>query len=301
MRKKIIHNDLSLLSILAGCLIIPCLAAAEEDKTVQVDDLYEIEVIVFKNNSPDLSKEYWPDRKLSYPADMQSLVVNSGNQSTAENLWELVQVEEAHSLRLEKFDSSSIRSKYRKALEELTEENPFPQLPAALTCLPEESRALNDQANRIQSSSNYSVLFHEAWLQPLYADQPGTSILIQAGDHFDENYEIDGSLHFRRTRFIHVDADLWMTEFAVYDNALQRRADVEKRLYASLTVKNLLNDHPRIREYELNRHQYTPHRKFPVKETRKLSENELNYIDHPAFGLLIRIEPFKIPVSDDDQ
>lgn len=98
------------------------------------------------------------------------------------------------------------------------------------------------------------VVWHGAWVQPVpdRETEPHQPVLLQAGAHTADGWEVAGRIDVTRGRFLHFDAELWMPgavpgEFVV------------------------------------------------LAESRRLRSGELNYLDHPAFGVLFRIDPLELP------
>ena len=74
--------------------------------------------------------------------------------------------------------------------------------------LPFRDRGLNDSARGLDRRK-YNVLFHEAWR--FIADDKINEnwLLIGAGEKHLNRYELEGSLRFYKSRFLHFEADLW--------------------------------------------------------------------------------------------
>ncbi|WP_321323449.1 CsiV family protein [Thiomicrorhabdus sp.] len=110
----------------------------------------------------------------------------------------------------------------------------------------------------------YSVLFHQAWSQVTYANKNAPTVLIES-DKSGTN--MVGTVRLYKTRYAHVDIDL---EF-------DRRIP-SKILDSFLQNEKLLStENPPTRWH------------FHLKESRKIKSGELHYIDHPLFGVLVKI------------
>lgn len=84
-------------------------------------------------------------------------------------------------------------------------ENPYELL------LPRE-RDLNDSARGLDRRE-YNVLFHEAWRFSAEDKDNAKWILINAGEHHLNRNELEGSLRFYKSRFLHFETNLWRTIF----------------------------------------------------------------------------------------
>ncbi|QXH48566.1 peptidoglycan binding protein CsiV [Pseudomonas xanthosomatis] len=65
---------------------------------------------------------------------------------------------------------------------------------------------LADEATRLQATADYTVLLHKAW------QQQGESVAISAGDEQFGHFPIEGNLSIKESRFIAVDANLWVNQ-----------------------------------------------------------------------------------------
>jgi len=165
--------------------------------------------------------------------------------------------------------------------------------PHAFVALPEERRILNSQARSIRRSSLYKTLAHQSWLQPVAADKDSLPVLIQAGDHFDDMYELDGTITINRSRFLHIDADLWYTEFT----PLYQQGDAPPSTTANLLAPELLSPelrtkYPQVAKWESTKGRYLKVHSHSLQQSRRMRSSTLHFIDHPRFGILIRVEAF---------
>lgn len=89
-------------------------------------------------------------------------------------------------------------------------ENPYELLPF-------RDRGLNDSARGLDRRK-YNVLFHEAWR--FIADDKINEnwLVIGAGEKHLNRYELEGSLRFYKSRFIHFEADLWMINLVNHES-----------------------------------------------------------------------------------
>jgi len=124
------------------------------------------------------------------------------------------------------------------------------------------------------------------------ANQTPQSILIRGGKHYDNRWELDGTLTLRRSRYLHVDADLWLTEFG------QVLAQNSLNTLPSGISPDLLEKYPGLAEWQSSRGTYMPTLTHRLQESRRMRSSTLHFLDHPAFGVLIQIDGYEVPVSD---
>ena len=119
------------------------------------------------------------------------------------------------------------------------------------------------------TDGGYRILGHGRWHQRIAARGQQTPTLIQLGDfQTDGLREVEGYIELSLGRFLHVNARLW---FALRDE------DVSD----DLLVDPWNPDESNFSYYELS-------------ESRRLRSGEPHYLDHPAIGVLVRIDPLPL-------
>src|SRR5690606_28311764 len=79
--------------------------------------------------------------------------------------------------------------------------------------LPESELKLTRHRGAIEKDYRLRTLFHKAWKQPLGPTQSAPALIIRGGNAYGEHYELEGVLTFGVSRYVHVDTDLWLSEF----------------------------------------------------------------------------------------
>ena len=134
---------------------------------------YEVEVIIFRQNFPELTSpstlpEEWPeDVHLAWRAPLVDLYSSDSVLTPA----------------LRKFDVND--------------------------------RRMNGDAFAFRVTPGYELLWHQAWKQPMVSEEDAFWILIEGGDNLFDRHELEGSLRIHLSRFLHVTADLWLTDFGL--------------------------------------------------------------------------------------
>ena len=309
------HNLLAQGSLLAEGSLSAQGSLIEQDYS----DWYQVEVIVFANKTATAFDEIWPLTPLQYPARMVSV-----SSSPAPFSLEQMQDTEAYlalfggtqidNARAVSNDDFLFQSRNRFKVPKTpttseaafdaesgveTEEINYEQLfisnaPRPFEPLPFDRRVLNSLARSISRSSLYEPLYHHAWLQPVESEANAFPVLVQAGHHYDEMYQLDGTITISRSRFLHVDTDLWYTEFT----PLYQTGDAPLATSANLLSPELRNRYPEVADWEAARGQNLKIHSHQLKQSRRMRSSTLHFIDHPHFGILIRIERFEAPVSN---
>ena len=141
----------------------------------------------------------------------------------------------------------------------------------------------------------YTLLYHNSWLQPVLTEDKAIPVLIQGGKRYDSNYELDGTITISRSRFLHITTDLWFTRFSpLIEDSLQDDS-LSSRLMSPLDGRlaispELRNNYPEVADWLSNRSQYIPVHSHHLEQSRRMRSSTLHFIDHPQFGVLVRIE-----------
>lgn len=150
-----------------------------------------------------------------------------------------------------------------------------------------ENSTLNSILRSLNRSSRFKILSHDSWLQPINAEP--TPIMIQTGQRFDDRYEVEGTLSFYRSRYLHIQTDLWYTRFE------PRGGDASPFLgsVASELSDEMLKHYADLVEVERERGLYYPARVHRMIQSRRMRSSELHYLDHPLMGIIVQISRFE--------
>lgn len=284
----------SLISLL--CALAPALSTAQEAEQKDAN-WFQVEMIVFSRESAGDGPEQWPRNiQLRYPFNWVELkdAPDDQSQRTEQELpsWDrgLARLEQA-----KKADNTLYR-------------------------LPEEQRSMDRYANAIARSGEYRVLFHEAWRQSMVEREDSPAILVTGGEAFGNHYELEGSVTLSVSRYLHLHTRLWLTQFEPNFGQppgawpeLPRRpnqplpegvapassspspswsgTEWEQDWGSGNAWDSSLNT--TSSQPDFLGEDYLPSRIVTMTQQRRMRSEELHYIDHPLFGLLIRITPYK--------
>ncbi len=304
MTKSGYRPSLSCLALLAALLLggaQPALAAGER--------WFQVELIAFARAWDDSGEEQWPlNIELAYPAHWVEL-------KTPEALLRARQ--EAEVAQRARRDPLSYPVPW------ITDDTPIPEVVPvdlrreAFVLLPADERALNRHATAINRSNQYRVLLHQAWRQPMLADDQAPWILIGAGDEYGPHRELEGSIQLSVGRFLHLETRLWLAAFeysqgpgAWPNPPLRPTREIDSATPAPRRTRSQAGEHtgerdprtglpyPEQREQRYGDYFASPYRARHVatlNQRRRMRSNELHYIDHPLMGLLLRITPYEPP------
>ena len=125
-----------------------------------------------------------------------------------------------------------------------------------ITTAPKKDSDLTKIREIIEKDSNYRVMIHKQWMQN--ADTRTESKQVRLNT---EDGELDGSFKFFMSRFLHVDINL---------------------LYKEAETKTLFQAGNPADAAQIS---------YEIRQTRRVRSNELQYFDHPKFGVLVLIKP----------
>ena len=120
------------------------------------------------------------------------------------------------------------------------------------TALPESD--LTRVAEILENDGHYRILTHKRWLQNTEAKSTTRPMRINSMDG-----ELDGTLRFYLSRFLHVEISL---------------------AYSEPGVPTLYTVTPA-----------TPGLLYRISEQRRVKRKDVHYFDHPKFGALVRVAP----------
>lgn len=253
---------------------------------------YQVEMIVVARKD-DTGQEHWPNNiKLGYPAKWVELKdPNAEDINTSDDN-----------------NASSVSTAV-----DLTKE--------AFYLLPASERQLNMQAQKLQRSPKFEVLFHNAWRQIITNKKASTAILINGGQTFGQHQALEGSIRLSVATYLQLQTNLW---FAQYDlNVSQEITQVWPEIplrpnYTTTTVHNFSLDSDVEAELEqalasentqwasnnLGESAATPEldsfvtrQIILLQEEREMRSSEVHYIDHPVLNVIIQITPYSAKLS----
>lgn len=139
--------------------------------------------------------------------------------------------------------------------------------------------------------NGYRPLFHGSWRQPLLPRAESRPIRIQGGQRLPGGTpELDGELYLDIARYLHLRTNLFFTQ-PIPDNWQSpllppiSAAQPSPSLTApTLSTLGLSSVEPAPRQLSVN-----------LQQARRMRGGEVHYLDHPMFGLIIRLTPWEPP------
>lgn len=126
------------------------------------------------------------------------------------------------------------------------------------------------QTHQLLQKNNYPILLHLAWQETADSARQGTIIHLTGGNAYDNNLQqVSGFVAIRLEHYFSVHFNL---------RFLMPWADIK-----DLNLPNITHDSD------------NPYITFQINEHLRMRSKELNYIDHPLYGILIEIVPVTPP------
>ena len=187
-----------------------------------------------------------------------------------------------------------------------------------------EKIILNSQVDevvrKLKLSRGYRVLFESSWYQPVFSKSYARPVYIEATDSKDRIY---GQLNIYKDRYLHSEMVLRFSNLTKEENTqVEVKPQNFNSILEDLTKSEVIPDDDgsywmntilsqiKIRFGDFNENSISLDKiklneepkattkvyfedLYELKEERKMDEEEFYYIDHPYFGVLLRISLFK--------
>lgn len=297
----------------SSCTLVIALLCSAIASAQDGERWFQIEVSIFTNEvAADRSEEVWTPQaeSLAYP----------GNTRRIDQLIDLLMIDELIAMPDPALDvpldgeESTPTELLRQAISGVGppaanpntgfrlfdfQRDPYVQLAPSESDFQQTNRAL-------ERSAEHRLLFHGHWRQPMPDVGNGTAIYVTGGSEYGGQHELQGSvtLHFNSNRDrVVVDADLWLTEFMVSELGLASRiGDVGAATdtAAQWTLPAIPEHLETAQTAEVaadfaDTPAYSIRRLYQFLQSRDMRSTEFHYLDHPALGLVILVNPYDVP------
>lgn len=169
-----------------------------------------------------------------------------------------------------------------------------------LKALSKNQLKLNNVYNQLRASSNFRPLLIGGWQQTIAKRAKPLTLSITTpweggttqGQASPGAERIMGTLSFRRSRYLHVDAELGMyRQLTAQDAYGESQFDNQDRDFSNPNGYAESN----ISAISLNSSNDMGLERIirSISESRRMRSNELHYIDNPSFGVLIQVSRVK--------
>lgn len=158
----------------------------------------------------------------------------------------------------------------------------------------------------LKRSKDYKVLEFAGWKQPLTKQQSDIPLLISAGQKYGEHSALEGTLTFKKSRYLHLHANLYLAEYSP-GLKINLKSWLLENEHSALKPSQLIDTTTTPNTSQLNRENdstqeenkgnanYVVDKIAHMDESRRMRSGEIHYLDHPKFGLMVTIEPTDPP------
>ena len=306
-------NSSGIIGLFLAMLTGNALAAPELMPPTEEDPWYQVNIVIFRQPGHLLQSEQW----------------KTGEEVNTRLPNNLIALEEALPEEIEPEQEPPTEQTAGQGtqgeilmLEESGEtENVVAELPVPFVIQTPSDEEFTKALNRLNRSSYYDILFQKTWLQPPLEEKHAMSILVQAGEVFDGFYELEGTAKLHVSRYLHFSSHMWLSKYVKQievikpwwqetggtDDAMNtgvRSSDFSMELGQSLefeddnsgqgnelSLSSLQPMDPTITMGEtITRYQSI--RTAVMEESRRMRSGELHYLDHPLFGVIVKVVPY---------
>lgn len=204
---------------------------------------------------------------------------------------------------------------------------PAPPKPPPFVTLPAEDLEYRGKAAYMARNGGYRVLFHNAWLQPVGEQAEALPIVLDRSGDGGPWPELQGSILLYLARYLHLETDLWLNTQGQYfpgrwrmpppplspvsliveePEPLPATADAIGVAAPARSPLPARDSEPApvgesgtadsstgefVAEVEETGPVYPFRHAVTLRQTRRMRSDELHYLDHPMFGLVIKLTP----------
>ena len=144
--------------------------------------------------------------------------------------------------------------------------------------------SLSAEVSKIARSRDFRVISTKSWFQNI-KDKDAAELIFIDSDFF-KGTRIFGFFQLYKERFLHFNTKLYLSE-------LDPLFTQDERLIAG---KNVFNDEKELDIYEEKNQKVL----YEVVHSKKFRSGELHYVDHPKFGMLIKLTKAQKKISSPD-
>ncbi|MCG8670354.1 MAG: peptidoglycan binding protein CsiV [Pseudomonadales bacterium] len=271
------------------------------------DPWYEVSLVIFKQPQHLLQSEQWK------PGDEQDLRLPN----------HLIALETASEASAE----TNISAESTAVNEANIVETNQPEIPSVFAEKSATDEEFIETVNRLTRSRNYEILYQNSWLQPALDKNSALPVLIQAGEVFEGLYELEGTTTLHVARYLHFKTDLWLSDYVQQLEVVKPWwQDTDEESSTEVVQDIGIDSSPEPLTIQLGNEEQPSHiidmdaannadatmamgetitryksiQTGVMNESRRMRSGELHYIDHPLFGVVVKVTPFLIKEPEEE-
>ena len=144
--------------------------------------------------------------------------------------------------------------------------------------------SLSVEVSKIARSRDFRVISTKSWFQNIKNKDAAELVFIDSD--FFKGTRIFGFFQLYKDRFLHFNSNLYLSELDVL--SIQ-----EEKL---INGKNVFDEQKELNIFEEKNQKVL----FEVKHSKKFRSGELHYVDHPKFGMLVKLTKAQKELSSPD-
>lgn len=299
--------------------------------TAQGERWYQVELLIFSNEDTVTNEQWEPLPKLAYPDAARFLISPAVNEARIEEQETEARALTAVSDELEfgvESETDEFGRLFIRILDITPEDTPdiplpepaeeladpveqsVPLLPTPFIALARSSREFHGKAAYMRRTGFYRILFHETWVQPVRDEQRALPLIIDRSGDNQTWPRLQGSVRLHLSRYLHIETNLWLNTAGEYlpgewqmpepplgpvsviVEAPEPEAE-EVPYYVDPVPAAPLSTEP-VDGEELQEPEgpvYPWRHAVRLNQKRKMRSNEVHYIDHPLFGVVVKLTP----------
>jgi len=169
--------------------------------------------------------------------------------------------------------------------------------PYQLKMIDEASSDFTDILSRISKSNELSVFSTGGWKQPISRSQKIPPLKITGGQSYNDGnrFQLEGELQIRRERYMHAEIDVFLADFTTlpYSDLKDWIFETKENKWPlDWLLQPLAYQHSALTKVGET---LVPENVIHFKQSRRIKDGEIHYIDHPALGLIVTIKQIEPP------
>ena len=266
----------------------------DEERKLTDYRYYSVEVILFRHKDKSgISEEFWvPFYEDEEELETKEPIVDEENKIEAISLMPQFGLPGTVDAPVSHFELG----------EYFSDDKRFESFDNLVSQLSPEQMQLKNEAAHIRYAKQYQLITHFGWTQPGYDAETTLPVKLNLPT---KHGDIKGTIKVSLARYLHTEVDLTLVEEVCRQvkkepDSMDVKVQVllQENKQENKTDKNEAYD-PKLASQEKNqlKEQYETRCQMeiiPFKQSRKMRSKKLHYIDHPAFGLLVYINRYKL-------
>ena len=169
--------------------------------------------------------------------------------------------------------------------------------PYQLKTIDKEVSDFTDIISRVSKSRALKVYSKGSWQQAIQRGEKLPPVKITGGQSYDNGnrFQLEGELQIRRERYMHASIDVYLADYATlpYSDLKDWIFEAEAtRWPIDSLLKPAALQHSEMSELGTS---LVPNNVIHFKQSRRIKDTEVHYIDHPALGLIVTIKEIEPP------